>query len=211
MTGVPTIDDDGPIKTHGVEITPENDRFRGDYPPSMPAIRELETTGSVEELIRRRLINFYNRTQSFYMTVVRMATVAGRCREYPLLYPWLVLEHCLRVGVDAVIEFGWVSQRGTHHCAPHIWVETDHGILDPVMLSLVMVNRLTALDIVYHEEVPLGYGSTDDEILFIERFAYEHGLQNYIFNEIQHPDTRTAALALCNLSDQIAPFGDITL
>lgn len=177
----------------------------------MPNIQELETTGSHDEVIRRWLINSYDDTQSFCMTVAWMASVAGRYREYPLLYPWLVLEHCLSVGVDAVIEFGWVSHRGTHYCTPHIWVETDHGILDPVMLSSMMVNRLTILDIVYHEEVPLGYGYTDGEILFIERFVYEHGLQNYIFNVIQHPDTRTAALELCNLSDQIAPLGDITL
>ena len=177
----------------------------------MPAIQELVTTGSAVEMIWQWLVISYGRTQSFYKTVSLMAAVSGRCREFLLLYPWLVLEHCLRVGVDAVIEFGWVSQQGTYRCVPHIWVVTDDGILDPVMLSLMMVNRLETLDLVYHDEVPLGYDFTDGEILIIERFAYEQGLQNYIFNEIQYPDIRAMAFALCGLSDQIAPFGDITL
>jgi hypothetical protein len=177
----------------------------------MPGIQELVGTGSVDGMIRRCAAGFYSLTRSFCWTVSLMAALSERPREFLILFPWLVLEHCLRVGIDAVIEFGWVSLKGTQQCVPHIWVVTDDGILDPVMLSSIITDPPEALDIVYHEEVPPGYEPIDGEILTIARFAYEQGLEDYISEIRCPPDIRAMAFALCALSHRIAPLGAITL
>lgn len=171
----------------------------------------VRKTVSGEWTIRRLAAGLYGRTQSFYLTVVLMAAASGIPRESLLLFPWLVLEHYLRVGVDASLEFGRVSRKGGRRCVPHIWVVTDDGICDPVMESMMIDDRREILYLVYHKDAPPGYEHTDSEILDIARSAYDRGLQDYIYDGIQCPIIQTMAFELCTLSDRIAPLGAITL
>lgn len=166
---------------------------------------------SDEEIVSECVTRAYDHTRSFHRTVALMVA-ATECVWNPLLCPWLVLDHCLSAGVDASLEFGWVSRKGKRRCTPHIWVVTSDGILDPVVLSMMMDKKLPEIELGYHKEVPPGYEHPDDEILTTEWYAHERqGLRNYILEEIHDPVIQKTALALCDLSDRIAPLGDVTV
>lgn len=146
---------------------------------------------SIHMLVRKAFTD----TRSFSKTVAMLSML--RPNEFLLMRPWLILRHCLAMGIDAVIAFGWVSLQGQRRCRPHVWVETEEGVLDPFM-SLVVG------DLVYHDDVPPGYddGVADSRLQRL-REIYEDGFENHLDQLIKFHYTQTMVLVLDELSNML--------